>query len=48
MTANAVQSETAPAMSGPLMPERLLADLQLVYLAAREPREADAPRLAGS
>jgi hypothetical protein len=26
-----VQSETAPAMSGPLMPERLLADLQLVY-----------------
>jgi hypothetical protein len=28
---NTVQSETAPAMSGPLMPERLLADLQLVY-----------------
>ena len=28
---NTVQSETAPAMSGPLMPERLLADLQLVF-----------------
>jgi len=28
---SAVQSETAPAMSGPLIPERLLADLQLVY-----------------
>ena len=28
---NTVQSEAAPAMSGPLMPERLLADLQLVY-----------------
>jgi hypothetical protein len=28
---NAVQSEAAPAMSGPLMPERLLADLQFVY-----------------
>jgi hypothetical protein len=27
----AVQTETLPAMSGPLMPERLLADLQLVY-----------------
>jgi len=27
----AVQSEAAPAMSGPLVPERLLADLQLVY-----------------
>jgi hypothetical protein len=26
-----VSSEAAPAMSGPLMPERLLADLQLVY-----------------
>jgi hypothetical protein len=27
----AVQSETAPAMQGPFMPERLLADLQLVF-----------------
>jgi len=28
---NAVQSETAPVLQGPLMPERLLADLQLVF-----------------
>ena len=28
---NAVSSESAPAMSAALMPERLLADLQLVY-----------------
>ncbi len=27
----AVSSETAPAMSAPLLPERLLADLQLLY-----------------
>lgn len=27
----AVQSETAPAMPGPFMPERLLADMQLVF-----------------
>ncbi|HEU4779341.1 MAG TPA: DUF3261 domain-containing protein [Steroidobacteraceae bacterium] len=27
----AVQSETVPAMQGPLMPERLLADMQLVF-----------------
>ena len=27
----AVQSETAPALQGPLMPERLLADMQLVF-----------------
>jgi hypothetical protein len=26
-----VEAETAPAMQGPLMPERLLADLQLVF-----------------
>jgi hypothetical protein len=28
---NAVQSETTPALKGPFMPERLIADMQLVF-----------------
>ena len=44
----AVQSETAPAMPGPFMPERLLADMQLVFWPLREPRGSRCARRDGS